>query len=430
MKEFENILGYESVKVELYKICDTMININKYAKLGVKTPRGLLLYGEPGVGKTLMANCIIEACHRKTYTVRKDKTNGDFVKDIKKTFQEAAKNAPAIIFLDDIDKFANEDEKHCDAQEYVAIQACIDQYKNKELFVLATANNVDKLPGSLTRTGRFDKVIEIQNPSGDDAKAVIGYYLSKKKFVKNVNVDDIAPVLNGYSCSDLETVINEAGIYAGYAGKNTIELEDIIKAVMRVVFEAPESLDEPQKKHVLATAYHEAGHAVIAEILEPGSISLISIKSHNGNIGGITSYNQKKDYFYEKKYMDNRILSLLGGKAATEIVYGTVDVGAASDLVRVFLVVKRFTNDYCAYGYNMTNFGCNYRESIDIQSDIRRSEKISEMIESYYQTAKNILLENKKFLDALANALVEKETLITKDIQEIKSRFKAKGGEC
>ena len=146
MEQFNKIIGYESIKNELKRLCDILSNPDKYKKFGVEIPQGLLLYGEPGVGKSLMAECFIQALSRKSFVCRKNKANGDFINAITKTFEDAKENTPSIVLLDDMDKFANEDEKHEDAEEYVTVQSCIDDIKNKDVFVIATANNIRKFP--------------------------------------------------------------------------------------------------------------------------------------------------------------------------------------------------------------------------------------------------------------------------------------------
>jgi AAA+ superfamily predicted ATPase len=166
---FAPVIGYKSIKKELIRICDIMRNRDFYAKLGVSVPSGLLLSGEPGLGKTLMANCFIKASGRTAFVCRKDKPDGDFVKHIKNTFEEAVKFAPSIVFLDDMDKFANGDEYHKNSEEFVTVQSCIDDCKGKEVFVLATINDNDSIPSSLLRAGRFDNRIEVQAPKGADA---------------------------------------------------------------------------------------------------------------------------------------------------------------------------------------------------------------------------------------------------------------------
>ena len=178
MKAIDKIIGYSNIKCELKQIADTLKNRDVYEKLGVYSPRGLLLYGEPGVGKSLMASAIIEESGRTAFTCRKDKPNGDFVKHIKETFDKAAENAPSIVYLDDMDKFANGDERHPDAEEYVTVQSCIDEVKHKEVFVLATVNNINNLPKSLYRAGRFDRTIEVEAPRGKDAEKIIAHVMA------------------------------------------------------------------------------------------------------------------------------------------------------------------------------------------------------------------------------------------------------------
>ena len=163
MSEFDKVIGYEDAKMELKRFCDVLRNPEKYTKLGVTMPSGILLCGEPGLGKTLMARCFIAESGCRVFTLRKEKPNGDFVNQIKETFEKAKTDSPSIVFLDDMDKFANEDDMHRDAEEYVTVQSCIDACKGHGIFTLATVNDKHCLPDSLLRAGRFDKVIEL-NP--------------------------------------------------------------------------------------------------------------------------------------------------------------------------------------------------------------------------------------------------------------------------
>ncbi|MCF0135818.1 MAG: ATP-binding protein [Lachnospiraceae bacterium] len=195
---------------KLKQISDSLKNEEVYAALGVSAPKGLLLYGEPGVGKSLMANAIIEESGRQVFTCRKEKPNGDFINEIKETFDKAAENAPSIVYLDDMDKFTNGDENHPDAEEYVTVQSCIDRVKEKRVFVLATANNIRCLPNSLRRVGRFDRKIEVRAPRGEDAEKIIGHYLENKKYVDGMDARTIARIMNGRSCAEIEKYYRKA----------------------------------------------------------------------------------------------------------------------------------------------------------------------------------------------------------------------------
>lgn len=417
MSEFDKIIGYKDVKTELIRLCDVIKNSEKYKALGVAPIGGLLLDGEPGVGKTLMANCFIKESGRKSFVCRKNKPDGEFVNEIKNLFAEAAENEPSIILLDDMDKYANEDDHHRNVEEYVTVQSCIDEIKGKDVFVLATTNGTNNLPKSLLRAGRFDVIITVDTPQGEDAVEIVKYYLSQKKAVAEINAEDVARLLSGRSCAALETVINTAGQYAGYANKEMIDNDDVIRACLRVIYNAPEC-SVPHNPFILErTAYHEAGHAVVAEILESGSVDLVSVCKNTGTIGGFTAYHNSDDYWASKIYMENRVIALLAGKAASEIVFGEPDTGVNSDLHRAFDIVQRFADNYCEYGFG-------YWEDRDSSPNrlSRREDRISADMEMYYARARKILIDNRDFLERLAKRLQEKDTLVSSEIKEIKEK--------
>ncbi len=423
MKEFEKIIGYKSVKAELERICDVINNYKAYEELGVKKSRGLLLYGVPGVGKTLMAKSFISASKRECFVCRKNLPNGDFIKEIKRVFCEAMEKTPSIVFLDDMDKFANGDQFHRNEEEYVTIQSCIDEIVDKDVFVIATANELQNIPSSLIRSGRFDNKIEVYVPSDEDSIKIIEHYFKQKKVDDNIDITEIAKMLKGYSCATLESIINQAGIFSGFAKKSKIDNDDIIKACLRIIYEAPESLKDEDLAIKENIAYHEAGHTVVAEILEPGSVCIVNISKHESNTAGITAYYQPDSYWHSKKTMETRVKSLLAGKAANEIVYGDCcDVGANNDIHRAIKIVERFVDNYCAFGFNKFEFASN--SSNDLLS--RKENNVFDEIEKYYQDAKKILVENRDFLNAVAQELVKKITLTQKDIKEIKKNCSIK----
>lgn len=418
MKEFNKVIGYEDVKIELERIIDMMVNQDKYKALGVSTTKGLLLNGVPGVGKTLMAKCFIKASKRPTFIIRKDLPDGDFVKYIKTSFEKAKKQAPSIVFLDDMDKFANEDSHHKNAEEFVTIQSCIDECKDDEVFVLATTNDLDAIPNSLLREGRFDKRIDVENPEGEDAVKIVKHYLKNKRCAKDVDAEEIARLLNGRSCASLETVINEAGVYAGYENRKEVSMDDLVRAFMRVVYKAPEKLNIKDDKYIRRISLHESAHVVVSETLEPGSVNFVTVKPFGGPTKGFAGYNNNENYWHDKELMENRVISLLAGKAAIEIVYGVTDVGANSDIHRAFDIVERFVDNYCTYGFSNWEGNGSY---VPEAQEERRMNYITCEIERYYQQAKKILIDNRKYLDALTDELVEKQVLLAKDVQRLKA---------
>ena len=411
---FESIIGYAAVKLELSRILDQLANPEKYMALGVTPSHGLLLHGVPGVGKSTFAQDFVKASGRKAFVCRKEKTNGDFVEEIVRTFDEAAAAEPSIILLDDLDKFANGDRRRRDTDEFVTVQTCIDKVKDRAVFVVATVNDVDKLPDSLVRAGRFDHVLKLDCPKGKDAEAIVAHYLSKKSYVADMDTRRIGRLLDGRSCAELEMVVNQAGVYAAFDGRSQVEMKDMVKSILRLSFKAPESFEEDMRVLPLV-ACHEAGHALAAELLQPNSVNLVTVLSHDSFAAGATSISQDEAYFFSKEQMECRVMHLLAGRAATEICYGVVDPGAVSDLRRAFKIVQRFVEDYCTYGFDQFVF----TEEHSNELYNRRDSRVAAEVERYYTQVRQLLLEHKPQLDALAARLVEEKTLMGDQVQQI-----------
>ena len=420
---FESVVGYEDVKNEVYEYCDILRNPEKYQKYGVYSPRGILLYGEPGVGKSLMSSCIIKACERTAFVIRKNKPDVSFVDYIKEIFDKAKAEAPSIVVLDDLDKFSNDDYDHRNAQEYVTVQACIDDIKNDEVFVIATVNDIELLPDSLKRTGRFDRIIEIKRPEEEEATEIIRYHLSKKGELSGVDINEMAEIMSGTTCAVLEAVINEAGIIAIHSNRDEIQRDDIIKAYLRLAFKAPErrsrysrSGEYEQKLHI---AIHEAGHTLVSELLDPGSAKLVSICKHTGNVGGITSTHKSDSYMLSNEKYRHRLLVLMAGRAAIEIVTGNMDMGSGDDMMRARDIVDE-TLKTCAPHDFATITTDIYRDP-EVQREMRMKQVAFEL-DRYYKEAKKLIIDNRKYLDLITEALMEKETITQREIKKIFER--------
>lgn len=420
MSEFDKVIGYEDAKMELMRFCDVLRNPEKYTKLGVTMPSGILLCGEPGLGKTLMARCFIAESGCRVFTLRKEKPNGDFVNQIKETFEKSKKDSPAIVFLDDMDKFANEDYRHRNAEEYVTVQSCIDDCKGEGVFTLATVNDKYCLPDSLWRAGRFDKVIEVNPPKGKDAIQIIEHFLNQKQGIGDVDIEEISRLMEGHSCAELETVINEAGIYAGFDNRTRINQHDIVKACMRMMFDSPECVHGEETELTKKIAIHEAGHAVVAEVLEPGSVSLVSVCRYSGAVEGITKIQKSEGYSLSKELQEHAVMHGLGGKAATEVVYGEADMGCNADLHKVFDMVEEFVDNSCTYGFE-TFETCSSSQFLLEKKD----RLVASEVDRLYKQAKKIIVENRTFLDAVVSALIEKETITYRDLQEIRKELRS-----
>ena len=419
MSAFDRVIGYDSIKTELLQVCDVIHNPEVYKAIGAKIPKGILLDGEPGLGKTLLAECFIEESGLNAYTLRRSKGGDSFTGEISDTFKKAIENAPCIVFLDDMDKFANEDDRHRDAEEYVAVQAGIDEAKDHDVYVIATVNDSEKLPQSLIRPGRFDRIISIETPSSEDAEKIIKYYLSGKKMGKDVNIEDVSKMISYVSCAELETILNEAAVYAGFERKAEIEMSDIVKSVLRKNYRVTEDRNSLSTEDLNCRAIHEAGHLVVSEVLCPGSVGMASVNNwRGGKAGGFIHLCKDVD---KRPYM---IMTSLAGKCAEEMECAeTYASGCQSDLDRAVRLIRHGMSFNATCGLGLLN--------VETRRIPGQSENISSRMEAvtyaelerYMLKTKDILIKNREFLQAVKKSLAEKETLLYSEIRAIRESF-------
>ena len=416
MSAFDKVIGYEAIKTELLQICDLIRNREVYEALGAKAPKGILLYGDPGLGKSLMASCFIEESGLKAFTLRRNQGNNNFVRKITETFRKAKEEAPCIVFLDDMDKFSNEDAKHQDTAEYVAVQAGIDDVKDLDVFVIATANEVYKFPNSLIRIGRFDKKIEVESPSDQDACAIIKHYLAGKKVSDSINMDDLTKMISYSSCAKLESILNEAALQAAYRRKEQINMDDLVKAVLRMEYAAPENFTETSEEDLRRTALHEAGHLVVSEALNPGSVGLASLRCECGALNGFihrcSGIQSREDH----------VLIALAGKAAVELYYADYyTAGCNDDLRKAYRCIRDLMGEEASHGFGMLDVSAT-RSYGDTSENLnaRNEAVVQATLERFMAATRRILLDNRPFLAAVTTALAEKKTLLHSDIQKIR----------
>lgn len=417
MSEFDKIIGYESVKQEMVRYCDAIKNPEKYEALGVQIPHGILLHGEPGIGKTLFSECFMKECGCRTYVIRKNLSTRDFVQHILDTFHEASENAPAIVLLDDLDKYANEDFKFRDAEEYVAVQAAIDEYAPLGVFILATANVIEFLPDSLLREGRFDRIIELEYPKGKDSRKILEHYLSTKRVADDIDVNEIEFLMSGKNCAALEKVVNDAGIHAAFEGKDKIDHQNLRESCIRYLTNSLDlSETECNKKRRRIVCIHEAGHAVVQEFWHSGSVKLTSLRGANSKHGGITVYN--KDYGINTQDDIFQSISVsLAGKAAVEVILGGKDIGCSSDVEHAREYAEKYVSEICADSFgsfvpyrNASNYGLDNRD-----------RSINDLLSEVYKATLEIVGENAALIDEVAKRLSAEETLTYKDLASAKA---------
>ena len=407
---FDDVIGYEAIKAELKQIVDMVRNPEKYKSLGASLPKGILIHGDPGLGKTLLAEALIHETGLQHSTVKRTEQKNNVVESILRAFHYAKNNEPYIVFLDDLDKFANEDSVHRNAQEYVTVQACINEVRDKDVLVVATVNEMELLPDSLVRSGRFDRKIEVLPPSIEEAMEIIRHYIKGKHLAKDVDVQDIVKMVDTQSCAVLQTTLNEAAIYAGWDNCDLIRMKHIVEAVLKLQYQAPADYkaisDESQQK----CALHEAGHLVVAETLQPGSVGFVTIRSQNK--GSIKGFTHRCQNFEHHSY---HIMTSLAGKVATEMRYSGNACDCGDDLEKAYSAIRREIARNAACGYGLLG-GWGASEF----SDARVEVAIAAELERYSMLVKDILIRNGQLLDRVTSELKEKKYLLYSDIQRIK----------
>lgn len=416
MSAFDKVIGYAEIKREMLQVCDMIKNRDIYERMGAKMPRGMLLYGDPGLGKTLLSRCFVEESGLPSFVIRRDKATGEFIKYITECFRKAKEQAPAIILLDDLDKFANEDREHKNAPEYVAVQAGIDTVKDSDVYVLATANDYHILPDSLKRSGRFDKRIEVERPSDNEADAIIRHYLKDKKVSENVDLEDLSKMISYSSCAELEAILNEAAVLAAFRRKDAIEMEELIQVVLHEAYQSLDSETAISGEDLRRTAIHEAGHLVVCEALIPDSVGFASVRSTDGSSTGGFIRRCKK-----LKSDLQQVLVSLAGKAAVDLYYAEeCPQGALSDIRRAIRLLRDNLTEEAPLGFGMVDVTTRRFRDTSENMNARHEAVTQAELERCMTLTKNILLKNRDFLEKTAAALVEKGNLLYSDIREIK----------
>ena len=417
MKSFDNIIGYEGAKRELYQIIDMFKEKEMYVEMGAKLPKGLVIYGNPGLGKTMLAEALINECNIKCFSIKNNKCDRELIKEINTAFMEATKLDKSIIFLDDLDKYSESDFDNSDSRVFVSIQANIDSVRDKDVLVIATVNNIDKLPSSLIRNGRFDRKIHLESPTNEDAEKIIKHYFKTKKINPDINLEDVSKMINYTSCADLETILNESAILAAYERKKSIDINDIVKAYVRDQYDIPNENFECSQEEIESTALHEAGHVVVAEALKKGSVGFVTIQSTSRH--RMNGFTHICDEFRRRPEV---VLTGLGGKVACEQFYqGRCASGCQSDLFSVIATIKGGIRTSGTNGVGMLDVGSIGQKPSDSYNELLETVTKAEL-ERYMFTVRDILLKNKDFLFELTEELKNKKALLYSDIQRIRSK--------
>lgn len=444
---FSKVAGLEEEKEELQEVVEFLKSPRKFVEVGARIPKGVLLVGPPGTGKTLLAKAVAGEAGVPFFSI----SGSDFVEmfvgvgasRVRDLFENAKKNSPCIVFIDEIDAVGRKRGAGLggghDEREQTLNQLLVEMDGfgiNEGVIVIAATNRVDILDPALLRPGRFDRKVHVGRPDIKGREEILKVHAKGKPLSDDVNLKEVAATTAGFTGADLENLLNEAAIYAARSDNKVIAQSDLRRAFIKVGIGTEKRSRVINEKEKRITAYHEAGHAIIFEVLDEldpvHSISIIP----TGMAGGYTMPLPGKDPMYmTKKKMEEEIVSLLGGRAAEKLVLDDITTGASNDIERASAIAR---NMVVKYGMSDVigpiQFGSdsdevfigrdwghtrNYGENIAglIDSEIKR------IVDSGYDEAKSILDENMDILHKTAELLIEKEKVTG---AQFRSLFEAK----
>lgn len=441
--KFSDVAGCVEEKEELHEIVDFLKNPKKYQQLGAKIPRGVLLYGAPGTGKTLLARAVAGEAGVKFFYI----SGSDFVEmlvgvgasRVRSLFSDAKKEAPSVVFIDEIDAVGRkrgaglgggQDEREQTLNQILVEMDGFDG--NTNVIVMAATNRVDVLDPALLRPGRFDRRIMVNMPDADEREAILHIHARKKPLAKEVNLHEVALSTVGFTGADLENLLNEAALMTARHNKKEIGMQEITDATFRVQMGPQKKSKKLSEKVKKLTAYHEAGHAVVLRATSDfEKVDRVTIVP-SGRAGGFTAYKPVEDTdFYTEKMLLDTIKMSLGGRAAEEIFLGEVSTGASSDLqhcneiaknmIKRYGLSKKFRNmvfgdenEEVFLGYSMGQVQ-SYSEKTAAAID----DEIKLIIDTCYEDTKRILIEKRGIMEGLASRLMSKLTVDGPDFEKI-----------
>ena len=455
-KTFKDVAGLKEEKEEVQELIDFLKNPKKFTKMGARIPKGVLLVGPPGTGKTLLAKAVAGEAKVPFFYI----SGSDFVElfvgvgasRVRDMFQQAKQTAPCLIFIDEIDAVGRErgtglggghDERE---QTLNQLLSEMDGFgENEGIIIIAATNRPDVLDPALLRPGRFDRQVTVNKPDVKEREEILKVHAKNKILADNVNLKFIASRTPGYSGADLENLLNEAALLAVRRNKESITMEEIDEASDRVLMgpaKTSRKVSDYEKKIV---AYHEAGHAVSGIVLPNGEeVHKITIIPR-GVAGGYTQMLPKEErtLVYTEKELKEQIITLLSGRASEETYMKEISTGASDDFKRATKIARNMVTQYGMSSLGPMQFehqsesvflGRDYNQTKNFSDQVALliDQEVKKIIDDCYKEAKRIVSSEKKLIDVLANALIEKETITKEEIEDLveaNSNYKVKSEE-
>ncbi|MEP2446679.1 MAG: ATP-dependent zinc metalloprotease FtsH [Balneola sp.] len=436
---FKDVAGLDEAKEEVKEIVDFLKSPSKYTKLGGKIPKGALLVGAPGTGKTLLAKAVAGEAEVPFFSL----SGSDFVEmfvgvgaaRVRDLFKQAKEKAPCIIFIDEIDAIGRSRGKgqmpgSNDERENTLNSLLVEMdgfATDSGVIILAATNRPDVLDNALLRPGRFDRQISIDKPDKNGREAIFKVHLKPLKLSKEVESKKLSAQTPGFAGAEIANVCNEAALIAARKDKKAVDMDDFESAIDRVIggLEKKNKIISPEEKKIVA--YHEAGHAVAGWYLEHANpLVKVSIVPRGLAALGYAQYLPKEQFLHQTEQLMNEMCMTLGGRAAEEIVFGKISTGALSDLERI---TKMAYSMVSVYGLNdkigNVSFYDSKQSDYNFQKPYSEStaqiidEEVKKIIDEAYQRTKKLLQGKKKELEILAKELLEKEMLYQSDLEKL-----------
>lgn len=433
---FTNVAGLEEEKEELEEVVDFLKNPQKYTSVGARIPKGMLLVGPPGTGKTLLAKAVAGEAHVPFYSL----SGSDFVEmfvgvgasRVRDLFEEAKKNAPCIIFIDEIDAVARRRGTGMggghDEREQTLNQLLVEMDGfgvNEGIIVMAATNRVDILDPAILRPGRFDRKVAVGRPDVKGREEILKVHSKEKPLSEDVDLHRVAQTTAGFTGADLENLMNEAAIISARDNRRFIRQADIDKAFVKVGIGAEKKSRVISEKDKKITAYHEAGHAILFHVLpDVGPVHTVSIIPTGVGAAGYTMPLPEKDEMFNTKgKMLQNIMVDLGGRIAEEIIFKDVTTGASQDIKQASKLARAMVTQYgMSDRVGMIQYGSD-EDEVFIGRDLAHTksygneiadvidEEVKRIVDECYSKAKKIILEHEDVLHSCAALLIEKEKI-------------------
>ena len=425
---WDDIAGVDEAAAELQEVVDFLQDPRRFGRLGARVPKGILLYGPPGTGKTLLAKAVAHASGANFYS----QSASAFVEmfaglgaaRIRKLFEKARKNAPAIVFIDELDAVGTRrsgsglNREHDQTLNQLLVE--LDGFRGSDQVVIVGASNrLSDLDPALLRPGRFDRQVLVAPPDLAGREAILAVHTRGKPLASDVDLESVARQTAGLTGADLANICNEAAIFAGRAQRQEIIQADFEAALERVIAGLQQRRVVTEKeKRILA--YHEAGHALMSHLVgNPQPVQKVTIVSRGTALGYTLNTPQEDRYLHTKEELLDLMKVLLGGRAAERIVFGAVTNGAANDLERVTELARSMVFDF-GMGEEVASRTMRADDyALSEQTKRLRDEEQAHLCDFAYSEAARLLTKHRRSLDVLADALLEKETILRDELERL-----------